>query len=151
MALALEARSGRPCPCRVRRVPRPGLTACSGLTVGGRGEGSLRAREVQVRRLVGHHMGGVADGLVHVAVAVRGRRWSWAVVRVPSGVASAVARLHDGCGLTVPGACCKVHACPWSAGSPCGWIKIEGLDCSCGWWGGPVSESLGFLGFWCIL
>ena len=56
-----------------------------------------------------------------------------------------------GCTLTVPGACCKVHACPWSAGSPCGWIKIEGLEYSRGWQGGPVSESLGFLGFWCIL
>ena len=52
----------------------------------------------------------------------------------------------DGSGGVMQGACVPVEC-----RSPCRSIKIEGLDCSCGWRGGPVSESLGFLGFWCIL
>ena len=80
-----------------------------------------------------------------------GRTWPEAVVRVPIGCGEGhgpVPRRErpDGSGGVL-----QVHACPWSAGSLCGWIKIEGLDCSGGWQGGPVSESLGFLGFWCIL
>ena len=124
---ALGVQSGCPCPCRVQRVPRPGLTARCGLTFRGRGAGCLRARGVPVPRVDGHLETVWLDGLVHVAVAFRGRTWSGAVVRVPSGWREPRPDSTTGVPWRFRGRATGA-ACPWSAGSPCGWFKIEGLD-----------------------
>ena len=73
------------------------------------------------------------------------------VVRVLPGAASAAARAHggmwpDGAGGVLHGACVPVE-CRILA-----WLVLDRVYISSrGWQGGPVSESLGFLGFWCFL